>query len=295
MGCDADRKKQEPNPVTFDLSCLGQTRRTEEFRVNTVRLAQFAAAIDDENAAHRDGKLASPVFANVPPMQPMIEILRGVTSAFAMHGQHDFHYRQPIRPGMRLFAQATLHGVIPSSAGVSVVIRSETRDENQALVDEQYFTAFVAGAKLAKGAGEGPPDHKLPELAGSAKPLADVKYPMAADQTFRYADAARDYSAYTLRLDAAKALGFDHLLVHGMLTMAFAGRAVVAKACGGDSAKLKRLAGRFSAPVFLTPGQAITTRVWKLDNRGGRQAFGFEASNAAGQTVIKNGRAEVSA
>lgn len=281
--------------MTFDLSRLGQTRRTEEFRVNTVRLAQFAAAIDDESPAHREGQLASPLFANVPPMQPMIETLRGVTSAFALHGQHDFHYHQPIRPGMRLFSQATLQGAIPSSAGVSITIKSETRDEKQALVDEQYFTALVAGAKLAKGAGEAAPEHKLSDLSKGAKPLVEMKCPMAADQTFRYADAARDYSAYTLRLDAAKALGFDHLLVHGMLTMAFAGRAVVAKACGGDSAKLKRLAGRFSAPVFLTPGQAITTRIWKLENQGGKQAFGFEASDASGQTVIKNGRAEVSA
>jgi acyl dehydratase len=279
--------------VTFDLSHLGQTRRTEEFRVNTVRLAQFAAAIDDESPAHREGQIASPVFGNVPAMQPMIEILRGVTPAFAMHGQHDFHYRQPIRPGMRLFSSAKLQGVIPSSAGVSVVIKSATLDERKEPVDEQFFTAFVAGAKLAKGAGEAGPDHRLPETATSAKPLAEAKYPMAADQTARYADAARDYSAYTLRLDAARKLGFDHLLVHGMLTMAFAGRAVVAKACGGDSAKLKRFAGRFSAPVFLTPGQAITTRIWKLENQGGRQAYGFEASDASGQTVIKNGRAEV--
>lgn len=281
--------------MTFDLSRLGQPRRTEEFRVNTVRLAQFAAAVDDENPAHRDGSIAPPLFANVPPMQATIETLLGVTSTFALHGQHDFHYHRPIRPGMRLFAQAKLHGVIPSPAGVSIIVKSETRDETEGLVDEQYFTALIAGAKLAKGAGEGAPDHRLPDLGKSAKALAEVKYPMAADQTFRYADAARDYSPYALRVDAAKDLGFDHVLVHGMLTMAFVSRAIVAKTCGGDSARLKRLAGRFSAPVFLIPGQAITTKIWQLDKQGGRQAFGFEASDASGQTVMKHGRAEVSA
>lgn len=279
--------------MTFDLSRLGQTRRTEEFRVNTVRLAQYAAAIDDENAAHLDGRIASPVFANVPPMQPTIELLRSVTQAFAMHGQHDFHYHKPIRPGMKLYAQATLLGAVPSSAGVSVVIKSETHDERGDLVNQEYFSALVAGAALPKQVGEAAPDHRLVDAAKSAAPFAQATYPMAADQTLRYADAARDYSAYTLRLDAAKAQGFDHLLVHGMLTMAFAGRAVVEKACGGDVARLKRFAGRFSAPVFLTPGQSITTRLWKLDPRGGRQAFGYEASDVAGNIVIKNGLAEV--
>jgi len=279
--------------MTFDLSYLGRTRRTEEFRVNSIRLAQFAAAIDDENADNCAGKIAGPVFANVPPMQPCIEMLRSVTKAFAMHGQHDFHFHKPIRPGMRLFAQAGLIGAIPSSAGVSVVIKSQTRDEKQELVNEEYFSALVTGATLAKAVGEAAPDHRLPDAAKSATLFAQATYPMAADQTARYAEAARDYSDYTLRLEAAKAKGFDHLLVHGMLTMAFAGRAVIDKTCGGDTARLKRLAGRFSAPVFLTPNQAITTRIWKLDDRGGRQAFGYEASDATGNIVIKNGLAEV--
>ncbi|MFO1056624.1 MAG: MaoC/PaaZ C-terminal domain-containing protein [Dongiaceae bacterium] len=276
-----------------DLSGLGRLRKTQEFRVNTVRLAQFAAAIDDENPRHLEGAVASPIFANVPPMQPTIEVLRAVTPAFAFHGQHDFHYHRAIRPGMRLFSQATLRGAIPSAAGVSIMIKAETLDETGALVDEQYFTALVAGAKLDKPVGEAAPDHRLPEAARAAAPIATATYPMAADQTARYADAARDYSAYTLRLDAAKALGFEHLLVHGMLTMAFAGRAIVEHACGGDVDRLKRLAGRFSAPVFLTPGQAITTRIWRLEGKGGRQAFGYEASEASGNTVIKHGLAEV--
>lgn len=279
--------------MTFDLSRLGQTQRTEEFRVNSLRLAQFAAAIDDENAALLAGQVASPVFCNIPPMQPCIEMLRSVTQAFAFHGQHDFRYHKPIQPGMRLYAQATLIGAVPSSAGVSVVIKTETRDQEKALVGEEYFSALVAGAALPKAVGEAAPDHRLPDAAKADAPFAEATFPMAADQTLRYADAARDYSAYALRLDAAKAQGFDHLLVHGMLTMAFAGRAIVEKASGGDVTRLKRFAGRFSAPVFLIPNQAITTRIWKLDERGANQAFGYEASDAAGHIVIKNGLAEV--
>lgn len=279
--------------MAFDFSRLGQVRQTPEFRVNTVRLGNFAAAIDDESPAHRKGQLASPIFANVPPMQATIETLRDVTSAFAFHGQHDFHYHLPIRPGMRLFCRATLRGAVPSPAGVSVIVKSETRDERDELVDEQYFNALIAGATLTKGVGDVAPEHRLPDSARSAPPFAEATYAMSADQTARYAEAARDYSAYTLRLDAAKALGFPHLLVHGMLTLAFAGRAVVDKACGGDSAKLKRLAGRFSAPVFLTPGEAITTKLWALGWQHGRQAFGYEASDADGRIVIKHGLAEV--
>lgn len=226
-------------------------------------------------------------------MQATIETLRDATSAFAFHGQHDFHYHRPIRPGMRLFCRATLWGAFPSPAGVSVIVKSETRDERDELVDEQYLNALVAGGALPAGVGEAAPKHRLPETVRSAAPIAEATYAMSADQTARYAEAARDYSAYTLRLDAAKALGFPHLLVHGMLTLAFASRAVVDKVCGGDSEMLKRLAGRFSAPLLLTPGQAITTKLWELGPQRGRRAFGYEASDAAGQIVIKHGLAEV--
>jgi hypothetical protein len=44
---------------------------------------------------------------------------------------------------------------------------------------------------------------------------------------------------------------------------------------------------RFSRPVL--PGQAITVRIYA----DGDDAFGFEALNADGQAVVKDGRAEL--
>jgi acyl dehydratase len=281
--------------MSFNFSQMGRTWRTEEFRVNTARLAQFAAAIDDENPSHRAGTIASPVFANVPPMQSCIESLHSVTSAFTFHGEHDFHLHRPIRSGMRLFAQAALRGVMATRAGVSVVVHSKTLDEHAVLVDEQYFTAFVARATLPQSMGEAAPKLHLTSDFNASRPFAEATYGVSADQTLRYADAARDYSDYTLRADAARAKGLDNILVHGMLTMAFAGRAVVGKACGGDSTLLRRLAGRFSNPVYLVPNQALTTRIWQLNPRSDRRIFGFETSDASGAVVIKNGVAEVSA
>lgn len=281
--------------MSFNFSQLSRTWRTEEFRVNTVRLSQFAAAIDDESPSHREGTIASPVFANVPPMQPCIESLHSVTSAFTFHGEHDFHLHRPIRAGMRLFAQATLRGVIATPAGVSVVVHSETLDEHAALIDEQYFTAFVAGATLPQSVGVAAPKLHLSSDFNAGRPFAEATYGVSADQTLRYADAARDYSDYTLRLEAARAKGLDNILVHGMLTMAFAGRAIVGKVCGGDSTLLKRLAGRFSKPVYLVVNQALTTRIWYLNSQHERKIFGFETSDASGAIVIKNGVAEVAA
>lgn len=279
--------------MTFDLSQLDRTWRTEEFRVSTVRLAQFAAAIDDESPAHNSGAIAAPLFANVPPMQPCIEALRSVTAAFAFHGEHDFHFHRAIRPGMRLFCEATLQGVVATRGGVSIIVHSKTLDEKGALVDEQFFTAFVARASLSTDSGRAAPGVPPFSALTAGPPAGEVKYEVSGDQTLRYADASRDYAEYTLRLEAAQAKGFAHIVVHGMLTMAFAARALVAQACEGDSTRLKRLAGRFSKPVFLIPKQTLATRLWKLDSSGDRQSYRFETSDAAGSVVIKNGLAEV--
>ena len=93
--------------------------------------------------------------------------------------------------------------------------------------------------------------------------------------------------------EAARAKGFEHVLVHGMLTLAFAGRAVVETACGADSTRLKRLAARFSSPVYLVPGQAIATTLWSLDGSGDRARYGFESTDASGRIVLAHGLAEV--
>jgi acyl dehydratase len=267
--------------------------RSEEFRVNTVRLAQFAAAIDDENPAHRNGLIAAPLFANVPPMQACIEALRSVTKTFAFHGEHDIHFHQPIRPGMSLLCEATLHGVVATRGGVSIIVRSSTRDLLGTLIDEQFFTAFVYGASLPLSVGSTGPKGPRFNSSTAGRPLAQDRFELASDQTLRYADASRDYADYTLRLEAARARGFQHIVVHGMLSMAFAARAVVAQVCAGDSRRLTRLATRFSRPVFLIPNQALTTRLWPLTSNEGRERFYFETSDASGSVVLKNGLAEV--
>jgi acyl dehydratase len=69
--------------------------------------------------------------------------------------------------------------------------------------------------------------------------------------------------------------------------MAFCGRAVIESVAGGDPTRLARLAVKFSRPVL--PGQEISVRIY--DTGDGR--YGFEAVNADGQAVVKDGLAEL--
>jgi acyl dehydratase len=156
--------------------------------------------------------------------------------------------------------------------GTSLVLKTETCTEDGALLNEQYVTEFFRGVLADESVGERAPAHRL-EVDGD--PLAELSYRVAEDQTVRYAAASGDDFALHLDDDFARAVGLPRRIVHGLCTMAFAGRAVLEAARVDDPRAVRRLAVRFSAPLF--PGETVTTRIWQTD--GG---FGFESLNGEG-------------
>ena len=60
-------------------------------------------------------------------------------------------------------------------------------------------------------------------------------------------------------------MGFDKPILHGLCTYGYAGRALLAGACGGDPDKLGTFRGQFSNPVF--PGDTLIVRGWSEDEQ----------------------------
>ena len=265
--------------MSFDLSAIGRTGEEYRYEVTEAALAAYAAATDDVPGG--------PVFAIVPVWQTIAPASRSVASEEArkrvVHYEQDLLLHRPIEPGMTLVSHATPVALLARPNGTSLMIKTETRTDNGELVNEQYVTEFFRGLEAEQSRGERAPDHKL-EAEGA--PIAEVAYPVAGDQTVRYAAASGDDFAIHLDDDFARSVGLPGRIVHGLCTMAFAGRAVLEAADVADPRAVKRLAVRFSAPLF--PGETVTTRVWRVN--GG---YGFEAVNPDGKAVIKDGRAEL--
>ena len=279
--------------MRFHLETVGQTRDSEEFRVNTHRLAQFARALDDQNPAHLEGRTASPVFAHVPVMQSMVEMIQMATDVAPLHGEQDFHFHRPISPGQRLFSKSTLQGMRQSRAGVLLIVRSDTNDGDGQPITVQYSTCLVPGGSIDRDRGEPAPARPQP---AEGRRVGRMECALTDDVSRRYADAARDYSPYTMLPEATLAMGFPAPILHGMCTLGYAGRVVVDQGCGGDSRRLKRLGGRFTHPVFVVPGQRLTTSLYdSAEKEGGRLLLRFETTDRDGHTVIRNGFAEVAA
>ncbi len=264
----------------FTLDAIGKPGAEHRYEVTDDALRLYGAATDDVPGG--------PVFAIVPASPAIRQASRAVASddirSRVVHYEQDFVLHRPLAPGTTVVSRATPVAVLARPNGTSVVVHVETRAEDGELVNEQYVTEFFRGVEAPESAGERAPDHRL-EVDGD--PLAEVTYPIADDQTVRYAEASGDRFAIHLDDEFARSVGLPGRIVHGLCTMAFTGRAVLEAVGVDDPLAIRRLAVRFSSPLF--PGDRLTTRVWRL----GDSAYGFDAAGSDGTQVIKDGRAEL--
>jgi acyl dehydratase len=275
---------------TFDPSGLGTWTDESRFEVTRDRIIGYAKATNDPIPAHLAGDVAPPVFAIVPVfqslMEPAIEVVPLSMFGRIVHGEQDFRFHRPIRPGDVLVSKAKAIGYEGLPNGSRLAIHLESRDEAGALVNEQYVTVFVRGFDTGETQGELAPEHKFDESLRSSAPVAKVAQHVDDDQTYRYGPAAGDPMPIHLDEDVAKDAGLPGIIAHGLCTMAFTSWAVLTEVAGSDVARLKRLAVRFAKPVL--PGQDLSTEIWRRD----AGAYQFETTTSQG-VVIKDGLAEI--
>jgi acyl dehydratase len=260
------------------------------FEVTPERLAQYAEATNDPIAAHRAGDVAPPVFAIVPVFQsllePAVEVVPLSVLGKVLHGEQDFRFHRPIRPGDTLVSSGKMTGFEGLPNGTRCCTYLETRDEHDELVVEQYVTSFIRGFDDGRRIGELSPEHRLDESFRASAPVAEFTQHVDQDQTFRYSPASGDPMPIHLDEQVAHDAGLPAIIAHGFCMLAFASWGILHALGGEDASRLKRLAVRFSRPVF--PGQDIHTRVWST----GPHSYGFETT-ADGTVVLRDGLAEI--
>lgn len=260
------------------------------FEVTRERLAEYAAATNDPIAAHRAGDVAPPVFAIVPVFQallePALEVVPLSVLGKVLHGEQDFRFHRPIRPGDALVSRGKMTGFEGLRNGTRCCTYLETRSENGELVVEQYVTSFIRGFDDGRRIGELSPEHKLDDSLRVIEPVAEFTQHVDEDQTFRYSPASGDPMPIHLDEQVAREAGLPGIIAHGFCMLAFTSWGILQDLGDGDVSRLKRLAVRFSKPVL--PGQDIHTRV----RRTGPGTFGFE-TDVEGTPVLRDGLAEL--
>ncbi|MGE4424899.1 MAG: MaoC/PaaZ C-terminal domain-containing protein [Solirubrobacteraceae bacterium] len=284
----------------FDAAGLDKWTDESRFEVTRERLVAYAEATNDPIAAHRAGDVANPVFAIVPVfeslMAPALDVVPLGLFGKVVHGEQDFRFHRPIRPGDVLVSRAKMTGFQGLPNGTRATVFLESRDAAGALVNEQYVTLFVRGFDTGETVGALGPDHRFDEAlrSGGRTPDLDVVAHIDDDQTFRYGPAAGDPMPIHLDEEVARDAGLPGIIAHGLCTQAFTSWAIVRELADGDVGRLRRLAVRFSRPVL--PGQDIRTRAWRhaggSGSTDGVTTYAYETT-VGDDAVIRDGLAEI--
>ncbi|MBF6235639.1 MaoC family dehydratase N-terminal domain-containing protein [Nocardia otitidiscaviarum] len=263
--------------VEFDPKGLDVWSDEEPFEVTRERIAEYAAATNDPIEAHRSGDVAPPIFGIVPVfdamMVPIIDVVPMDVFGRVVHGEQDFHFHRPIRPGDKLSSRAKVIGYEGRDNGSTITVLIECRAEDGELVNEQYLTAFFRNLDAGPRVGDTAPTHKFDPALAEREPLATVAAHVDADQTYRYAPASGDPVPIHLDEQVAKDAGLPGIIAHGLCTMAMSSWGVLTAVAGSDVHRLKRFAVRFSKMVF--PDDDLETRIWQADSENGLTTYAF--------------------
>lgn len=229
-----------------------------------------------------------PTFPVVLGFEPFLlrDIDAGVTFEMTVHGEEHLTLHRPLAPCGTIVARHRIHDVIDKGAGKGAILLMEralfdkATGERVATMRETVFCRADGG--FSGGTRPSPPVHPIPERAPDlvcdlpTRPEMALIYRLSADVNPLHADP-----------EVARAAGFPRPILQGLGTFGVAGHAILRSICDYDPARMKSIAGRFSAPVF--PGETIRTEIWRDGDIVSFRARVVERDAVA----INNGRAEV--
>lgn len=203
-----------------------------------------------------------------------------INLAGAVHGGQDITFYHPIAPSGTMITGGEITGYYDKGLkGAMVVAQSETFDGGGRKLFTSALTLF---GRLDGGFGgrDAPPltidfPERAPDHIVGARPLPDqpLIYRLSGDIFPLHVDPA-----------FARMAGFEKPIMHGLCTFGFACRALTASLAPGEPEKVRRIACRFSQPLY--PGEPVKTLIWKT---GEGRALWQTVHSGTGAIVIDRG------
>jgi acyl dehydratase len=208
-----------------------------------------------------------------------------------VHGEQDLRLFKPLPAAATLVARNRVLSLTdkgPGKGAIAVVLRELLLQDSGEKIAESRNVTFLrgdGGFSAHSGVSDpGPealppmPDRKADvEVAYATLPQAALVYRLSGDYNPLHADPAF----------AARA-GFDRPILHGLCTYGMAARAVIEKLLDHDAARLKRIAVRFTSPVW--PGETVRYELWRESDTLVRLRASVDAR---GVVVLNNGLVEM--
>jgi NAD(P)-dependent dehydrogenase (short-subunit alcohol dehydrogenase family)/acyl dehydratase/putative sterol carrier protein len=213
-----------------------------------------------------------------------VGIESNVNLAGILHGEQELIFHNPIPPEGTLTTEGQITHYYDKGEGKGALVVAES-NTHHANGQKLYTSIMTVFGRLDGGfGGENAPKKEIrfpdrgPDFVVTAAtmPNQPLLYRLSGDVFQLHVDS-----------DFAKASGFKKPIMHGLCSHGFACRALIKSLIPGLPEKARRMACRFSKPLY--PGDPIETRIWKTEDG---KALWRVVNGKTGDVVIDNGEFE---
>ncbi|MFI5272166.1 MAG: MaoC family dehydratase N-terminal domain-containing protein [Ktedonobacterales bacterium] len=288
--------------MPLDPNLAGHETTPETGTIAAAAIAQFADAVGDANPLFHDAAAARAAgFAQVPAMPtfvtrfrvPFAEAGLDPEHSQVLHGEQEYAYTRPLLAGDTLAVRHRIASVRQSGRGGMAIMTIEQLGDTPG--GERVVTgrstvivrdgapeaaAATAGATATNGATKARP--AVPE--GEAIPT--LSKTVTQPQINAYAEVSQDHNPIHINPEAARVVGLDGTIAHGMLSMAFLGQLLtdwLATQPRRDG-WVSRLRVRFQGMV--RPGDTLSCHGVLGEREGTQQHLSVWIDNQRGERVV---------
>ncbi|MGL3210628.1 MaoC/PaaZ C-terminal domain-containing protein [Bradyrhizobium sp. BR 1433] len=192
----------------------------------------------------------------------------GVTWQQGLHGEQSIEIHEPLAPAGHVVGRTWVEEVVDKGASKGALVY-QRRTLTDAASGRKLCTLVSSTFCRADGGFGGPPraapaPHAIPQR----EPDTSCDLPTLPQSALLYRING-DYAQLHVDPEVARSAGFDRPILHGLCTFGVAGHALLKGICAYEPARIRKMAARFSAPVY--PGETIRTEIWR--DLPGRASF----------------------
>ena len=202
------------------------------------------------------------------PKPWMVNPDTGIDYLKLVHGEQDTQWFRPMPASATVISRTRVSRVCDKGAGKGAIVEllrdiiDAADGERIAETRQVSFLRGDGGYSAESGSSDEPPQGlpAVPEREPDfeyellSPPQAALIYRLSGDANPLHADPAI----------AARA-GFTQPILHGLATYGMAAFAAISRCADGDASRLKRLAARFTSPVY--PGEKLRFQFWQGENQ----------------------------
>jgi NAD(P)-dependent dehydrogenase (short-subunit alcohol dehydrogenase family)/acyl dehydratase len=262
---------------------LGPLTKTYTWKDVVLYALGVGAGEDDLHYTYEKDLKVIPSFsiAAIFDVLAQIGLKSNVNLAGVLHGEQELIFHNPIPVEGSLTTEGQIKHIYDKGQGKGALIIGET--DTYSADGQHLFTSLCTVFGRLDGGFGGPDASKKAVVFPERQPDVTVEARPAAHQPLLYRLSG---DLFSLHVDPefARMAGFEKPIMHGLCTHGFACRALCDELIPGAPEKARRLACRFSRPLY--PGTPIKTLIWK---EGEGRALWRVVNAETGDLVIDQG------